>query len=277
MFFIANTVQFSPVKKQQLPELKQGAAFICEYPDVTSKKENHVRLLSLFSTLPDFNIDDVHAILLESKQKPSRMQYRVAQAGCNNVTFNESHIMVTQQMDNKYKYLGQEVNRAQLELNILSDIAESFFPPESSPGTTRRRRSKDEDETHNKTRRLICAVAALAAGTGFFLREPVRDAACNALYIFNLCDSTEDLEREIDQVTQQQKTQQYKFQTVSDQSNEKLALLRDQICLTEKSVERIKEDTYTHVSCMPACLYTLQDAFRCYQFEIVYRHFLQSS
>ena len=54
-------------------------------------------------------------------------------------------------MDNKYKYLWQEINEAQLELNILSDIAEFFFPPESSPGITRRRRSIDEDETHNRT------------------------------------------------------------------------------------------------------------------------------
>ena len=49
-------------------------------------------------------------------------------------------------MDNMYKYLTQELNEAQLELNTLSDVAESFFPPESLPGTTRRRRSIDEDE-----------------------------------------------------------------------------------------------------------------------------------
>ena len=48
-----------------------------------------------------------------------------------------------------YKYLKQEVNEAQIELNNLSDFAESFFPPESSPGTTRLKRSTDEDEPHN--------------------------------------------------------------------------------------------------------------------------------
>ena len=76
---------------------------------------------------------------------------RVEQAGCNKVTFNESHISVTQHMDNMYKYLKQEVNEAQIELNTLSDVAESFFPPESSPGITRQRRSLDEDEPHNRT------------------------------------------------------------------------------------------------------------------------------
>ena len=148
------------------------------------------------------------------------MQYRVVQAGCNNLTFNESHVPVTQQMD-MYKYLKQELNGAQFELNTLSDVAESFFPPESSSVTTRRRRSIDEDEPHNGTRRLSGAVAALTAGTGFIPEETLKDAACNAFSIFILCDSTEDLERELDQVTKQQKTQQQALQTVQDQNIEK--------------------------------------------------------
>ena len=85
------------------------------------------------------------------------------------------------------------------------------------------------------------------------------------------------MERELDQVTKQQKTQQKAFQTVQDQNNEKLSLLRDEIRLTQESVEKIKEDNYTHISHMLERIYTLEDAFRCYQFESAYRHFLQSS
>ena len=88
--------------------------------------------------------------------------------------------------------MKQEVNETQLQLNILSDVAESFFPPESAPGTARRRRSIDEDETHNRTRRLIGAVGALAIATRFILAEPIKDAACNALSISSLCDSRDD-------------------------------------------------------------------------------------
>ena len=189
------------------------------------------------------------------------MQYRVEQAGCNNVTFNESHMSVTQQMDNMYKYLKQEVNEAQIELNTLSDIAESFFPPESSPVTTRRKRSTDEDEPHTRTRRLIGDVAALAAGTEFILREPIKAAACNALSILNLCDSTEELQRELDQVIKQQKKQQQAFQSVQDQNNEKLVLLRDKIRLTQESVARNKKYTYLHILYMLECIYTLVDVF----------------
>ena len=135
-------------------------------------------------------------------------------------------------MDNMYNHLKREVSEAELELNILSDVVESFFPPESSRGTTRQRRSIDEDEPHNRRRQLIGAVAALATGTVFILGEPIKAADCNAFSIFNLCDSTENLERDLDQVTKQQKTQQQAFQTVQDQNNVKLALLRDEIHLT---------------------------------------------
>ena len=64
-----------------------------------------------------------------------------------------------------------------------------------------------------------------------------------------------------------------------DKDNEKLyfALLRDEIRLTHESVERIKNDTYIPISYMLERIYTLEDAFRCYQFENAYRHFLRSS
>ena len=265
------------MNKQQLPEFERGAAFIFKYQIVTSESENQVRLFSPFPTLPGVNIDSVRVFVSESNQKLSHMQHRVTQAGCNNNTFNESLIPVLQQMENMYNHLKTEIHEAQSELNALSDIAESFFPPTASLGTSRQRRSTADEEPHNRTRRLIGAVAALAAGTGFILGEPIKDVACNALSIFNLCDSTEELERELDQVTKQQKIQQQAFQMVQDKNNEKFAILRDEIRLTQESVERNKNDTYLGISYMVERIYTLGDAFRFYQFESAYRHFLQSS
>ena len=64
---------------------------------------------------------------------------------------------------------------------------------------------------------------------------------------------------------------------VQDKNNEKLALLRDEIRLTQESVERIENDTYIRFSYMLERIYTIEDAFRCYQFESAYRHFIQSS
>ena len=47
--------------------------------------------------------------------------------------------------------------------------------------------------------------------------------------------------------------------------------------MIQESVEKIKEDTYTHISYMLERIYILEDAFRCYQIGGAYRHFLQSS
>ena len=136
-FLVANTIQYSTVNKQQLPEFERGAAFIFRYQVVTSESGSQIRLFSPFPTLPDVNIDGVHDVILESNAKLSRMQYRVAQAGCNNITFNESHIPVLQQMENMHNHLQTEIKEAQSELNTLSTIADSFFPPASSLGTPR--------------------------------------------------------------------------------------------------------------------------------------------
>ena len=107
----------------------------------------------------------------------------------------------------------------------------------------------------------------------------MKDAACIALSIFNLCDSTEELERELERMTKKWKTQtqQQAFETVQNQNNEKLALLRDENLLTQESMEEIKDDTYSHILYLLERVYTLEDAFRCYQTESAYRHFLQSS
>ena len=47
--------------------------------------------------------------------------------------------------------------------------------------------------------------------------------------------------------------------------------------MTQEISEKTKDDTYTHISYILKRLYTLEDAFRCYQFGSAYRHSLQSS
>ena len=203
------------MKKHQLPDFVRGAAFIYKYQNCYNRKRKSSSTILSFPTLPDVNIDGVHAFDLESNQKTSRMHYRVARAKCNNVTFNESHIPVAQLMEYMHNHLKNEINEVQFELNTLSDIAQSFLPPAASHGRTpRQRRSMNDKASHNRTRRLIGAVAAVAPATGFILGEPIKNAACNALSFFNPCDSTDDLEREHNQVTKQQASQQKEIQKI---------------------------------------------------------------
>ena len=62
--FTANTIQYSTVNKQQLPEFKGGAAFVFKYQVVTSESDSQVRIFSPLPTLSHVNIDGVHAIFL---------------------------------------------------------------------------------------------------------------------------------------------------------------------------------------------------------------------
>ena len=140
------------MNKQQLPEIEPGASFKLKHQVVTFESERQVQLFSPFLTLPDVNIDAGYAILLESNQKLSRKQKSRSESRIPYVTFNESHIPALQQMDKMYIYLKNEVNEAQIELNTLSDSAESIFPPASSLGNPQRRRSTDGTVPHNRTR-----------------------------------------------------------------------------------------------------------------------------
>ena len=79
--FITCTIQYSTVNKQRLPEFERGAAFTFKFQVVTSKSESQVRLFSPLPTLPDVNIDGVHANIRVSNQQLSRLQSRAGQAG----------------------------------------------------------------------------------------------------------------------------------------------------------------------------------------------------
>ena len=104
----------------------------------------------------------------------------------------------------------------------MSQTAKSFLPPTASP---KNRRSTDRGVKHpNQTRRTIGVAAARATGTGFDLGGPIEDGDRNTLSNFNLCDSTEDLNCEMDKAATQQKIKRKTFQTVQDQKNRKFYL-----------------------------------------------------
>ena len=56
-----------------------------------------------------------------------------------------------------YNHLKTGIHEAQSELNTLSAIAESFFPPIASLGTSRQRRSTAEEEPNTTTHWRCCS------------------------------------------------------------------------------------------------------------------------
>ena len=85
------------------------------------------------------------------------------------------------QLDEKLSLI-QKINAAHTDLNQLVEVASSFFPPLIEPehGAARRKRA-------------VKTIAAAAGAAGLVLGSPVKDAACSALSISNLCTDTKDL------------------------------------------------------------------------------------
>ena len=81
-----------------------------------------------------------------------------------------------------------ELAAAQEEEVTLMEVAKSFIPP-----------TPNKECEPKRQRRANGAIAAIAAGAGMILGEPVKEAACTALSIFNLCRNDDALSKDVDQ------------------------------------------------------------------------------
>ena len=94
-----------------------------------------------------------------------------------------------------FSLIQKEINAAHTGQNQPVEVTSSFLPPSIRP-----------DHGTARSKRPVGKIAAAAGAAGLDLRSPVKDAACTALSIFNLCTDTEDLEENVDHVmvTQEQ-------------------------------------------------------------------------
>ena len=123
----------------------------------------------------------------------------------------------------------------------MSQITKPFLFPALSQETDGQQRNIIE-EIHNLSTLLpLSEVARESTSENLSKLQFVR------LSIFNLCDSTEDQERELDQVKPKQKSQQKAFQTVNNQNKERWAILWDKICSPQANVEGIRIDTLEYL------------------------------
>ena len=108
--------------------------------------------------------------------------------------FNETYANLLQQLETRVSFLKYELTATLEEEKSLLDVANCFIPL----GARR------DQQPSGRSRRVIGAIAAVAAGAGLVLREPNKNAACNALSIFNLCKNNDALSQDVGNIMRTQ-------------------------------------------------------------------------
>ena len=177
-------VQFSTHLNDNLeqPVFKKGAAFVFKYQAVTSESESKVRVFSTFPQMPTISLTRALAVVEAFKTKPRGIGSMYGNTRCEFTNFNNTYTLLLEQLETRVRFLQLELAAATEEEATLMEVARSFIPP-----------SMKKDSAPKRQRRAIGAIAAIAAGAGMILGEPVKEAACTALSIFNLCRNDDAL------------------------------------------------------------------------------------
>ena len=85
-----------------------------------------------------------------------------------------------------------------------------------------------------RSKRFIGALAALAAGAGLIHGDPLKEAACTAVSIFNLCHDTSSLSQDVDQILKTQEETTATLQRVQSANDENFFLLGNEVRETQK-------------------------------------------
>ena len=193
--FVFTDVQFTTQLSDALeePVFKKGAAFIFKYQAVTPESESKVRVFTPFPKFPEINLPDAHTI-------PQTRGHTNSMTGMDTVKLCQTERMGTlydqlfDQLEEKISLIQKEINDTHTDQNQLVEVASSFLPPSITP-----------DHRTARSKRAVGIIAAAAGAIGLVLESPIKEAACSALSIFNLCRDTKDLEENVDHVMATQK------------------------------------------------------------------------
>ena len=87
--------------------------------------------------------------------------------------------------------------------------------------------------THPCSGRFIGAINAFGPGASLILGDPLKEAACTADSIFNLCDDTRSLSNGVEDIFQMQKERIATLQCVQSANDEKFFLLGNEMRATQ--------------------------------------------
>ena len=175
------------------PVFKKGAAFVFKYQAVTSESESKVRIFSPFPKMPEINLTAAYTIR-DFKNHTTTLGGMVSVKACETNRMEKIFALLFEELETKLQMIESEIHGAATDKNDLLEIAKSFLP-------------KTVNQQHvdgYRSKRAIGLIAAAAGAAGLVLGNPVKEAACSALSIFNLCSDNKALEADVANVMKQQ-------------------------------------------------------------------------
>ena len=139
--------------------------------------------------MPEVNVAGAECMLAAAIARTIALDSTDAQrGGCAVEKINETYDLLVQQLEKKVNMVKLEMNASIRNQNGLSEITKSFLSEIYKTG----------EASVKRTIRLIGAVAAIGAGGRLILGDPIKETACLALSVFNLCNEKSQLSREIE-------------------------------------------------------------------------------
>ena len=165
------------------------------------------------------------------KRAPDSIGVMYIKKNCRYMYFNETYALFLQQLETRVSCLEYEMTAALEEEKSLLDVAISFIPP----GARR------DQQPVGRSHRAIGAIAAVAASAGLVLGEPIKNAACNALSIFNRCKNNDAHSRDVDNIMRTQNAIVKNLKRVQTGNDENFFLMGSENKGTQESVRKLKE------------------------------------
>ena len=101
--------------------------------------------------------------------------------------------------------------------------------------------------TLRRLERFIGAIAALGAGAGLIMGDPLKEAACTAVSNFNLCDDTSSLSQEVEQILKTQEETIATLQLVQSANDENFFLLGSEVRATQQNIRNLRDAVNDHL------------------------------
>ena len=221
----------------EVPVFKKGAAFLFKYQAVTSESESKVRVFSPFPKIPDVNLTGAEELLSLAKIRTTGIGGMYVQKVCEFQEINETYGLLMTQLKDRVELIKLEVKQATDEQDKLADVMKCFLPKQYQRDVAALPRSK----------RFIGAIAALAAGAGLILGDPLKEAACTVVSIFNLCDDTSSLSQDVDQILKTQEETIATLQRVQSANDENFFLMGNEVRATQQNVKNLRDAVNDHL------------------------------